>query len=72
MDGRPAGTMSSQFLFAEPVIQYQRMGGTLLPTSAQILALTSKNDGKTIALGNMRATVLELKKSSELINDLPF
>ena len=36
---------------------------------AQILVTTTNNTGKSLTLGNGRAVLLELKKSTELAND---
>ncbi|MET8052878.1 hypothetical protein ABZU75_35305 [Streptosporangium sp. NPDC005286] len=57
------------FLFSGVNTAFQSLGGPFVPTSVQIVASLSAQSG-SVSIGAARATVLELKKSTELIDDL--
>ncbi|MFI9561190.1 putative Ig domain-containing protein [Nonomuraea endophytica] len=57
------------FVFAGLNTAFQPLGGPFVPTSVQVVAALSGTNG-SVSIGESRATVLELKKSTELINEI--
>jgi hypothetical protein len=70
LSGRPVGALPFQFLFADVNTIFQVLGGPAVPTSVQVIGSLTDGVGGDIVVRDMHANVLELKKSTELINDI--